>query len=220
MQLIIDEIEHHHIEVDEKLPSEREFCSKYDLSRSTVRQAFLELEQDGYIYKIHGKGTFVSPKKLNQELLKFYSFTSEMKKLGKVPTSRVLSFDTVVCDWSLAQKLRTRAGTEVYRFQRLRLADDKPVMIETSYIPRDRFAGFTREMLEDHPMYDIFSHVLSVEKELFTGQAHPVHYRCWSGRQGHRHFLMNRGGAAASPFLLGGYFNGRYHTHGAWMGRC
>ena len=163
MQFIIDEIEHHHIEVDEKLPSEREFCSKYDLSRSTVRQAFLELEQDGYIYKIHGKGTFVSPKKFNQELLKFYSFTSEMKKIGKVPSSRVLSFDTVACDWSLAQKLHTTAGTEVYRFQRLRLADDKPVMIETSYIPKARFAGFTGEMLEQHAMYDIFAHDYGVE---------------------------------------------------------
>ena len=75
----------------------------------------------------------------------------------------MLSFDTVACDWSLAQKLHTTAGTEVYRFQRLRLADDKPVMIETSYIPKARFAGFTGEMLEQHAMYDIFAHDYGVE---------------------------------------------------------
>lgn len=163
MEQIIAAIESHRLEVDEKLPSERELCDNYGLSRSTVRQAFLELEQQGYIYKIHGKGTFVSPKKFNQELLKFYSFTSEMKKIGKVPSSRVLSFEEIVCDKCLAQKLRTEEGKMAYCFQRLRLADDKPVMIEISHVPVERFAGLTREMLEQNAMYDIFSHKYGVE---------------------------------------------------------
>ena len=162
MQVIIAEIDTC-LEVDAKLPSEREFCTKYGLSRSTVRQAFLELEQEGYIYKIHGKGTFVSPKKLNQELLKFYSFTTEMKKLGKKPESKVLSFDRIVCDWNLAQKMKLEPGTEVYRFLRLRLADQKPVMLETSYVPQKRFEGLSREMLEESAMYDLFSHTYGVE---------------------------------------------------------
>lgn len=51
MQYFIKAIEDHHFEIDEKLPSERECCERYELSRSTVRQAFLELEQEGYIYK-------------------------------------------------------------------------------------------------------------------------------------------------------------------------
>lgn len=162
MQVIIEEI-NNRLEADAKLPSERDFCNKYGLSRSTVRQAFLELEQEGYIYKIHGKGTFVSPKKLNQELLKFYSFTTEMKKMGKTPTSKVLTFDCVQCDWNLAQKMKVEIGSEAYRFLRLRLADDKPVMLETSYVPKGRFAGLTREMLEKSAMYDLFNRIYGVE---------------------------------------------------------
>ena len=45
---------------DEKMLSEREICLKYDVSRTTVRAALNELEEMGYIFKRHGKGTFVS----------------------------------------------------------------------------------------------------------------------------------------------------------------
>ncbi len=161
MQLIVSEIDNN-MEVDEKLPSERDFCSKYGLSRSTVRQAFLELEQEGYIYKAHGKGTFVSPKKLQQELLKLYSFTTEMKKIGKNPSSRVLNFTCIACDRNLARKMKREEGSEVYSFLRLRLADDKPVMVETSYVPKERFAGLSQERLEQNAMYDLFTHIYGV----------------------------------------------------------
>lgn len=162
MKIIIYEIEHN-MQVDEKLPSERDFCNKYNLSRSTVRQAFLELEQNNYIYRIHGKGTFVSPKKLNQELLKFYSFTTEMKKVGKVPTTQVLSFECVECNEKLAKKMKLEEGTKLYSFMRLRLADNNPVMLEISYIPQSRFKGLTRKALEENAMYDLFTQVYGVE---------------------------------------------------------
>lgn len=163
MQYFIKAIEDHHFEIDEKLPSERECCDKYQLSRSTVRQAFLGLEQEGYIYKVHGKGMFVSPKKINQELLKFYSFTSEMKKIGKTPSSKLLRFEVIGCDMTIAHKLGLAVGEQVYRFQRLRLADNEPVMAEVSYVPQARFAGLTREMLEHNAMYDVFSHTYDVD---------------------------------------------------------
>lgn len=156
MKVIISDIENNFLR-DEQLPSEREICEKYNLSRSTVRQAFLELEREGYIYKIHGKGTFVSPKKFNQDLLKFYSFTNEMKKIGKSPMSQVLDFALVKCDKKLAQKMRLSLGAKVYRFSRLRLADGEPMLYETSYVPGSRFEGLTKEDLSQNAMYDIFA---------------------------------------------------------------
>lgn len=162
MEIIMKEIETK-LKVDDQLPSEREFCERYDLSRSTVRQAFLELEKEGYIYKIHGKGTFVSPKKLNQDLIKFYSFTDEMKKIGKTPTSKVLEFETIHCDKKLAQKMRLGAGCKVYRFVRLRLADGRPTLLETSYVPCARFPALTGELLQEQSMYDIFARRFHVD---------------------------------------------------------
>ncbi len=80
MDIIIEMIEEGNLQEDDRLPSERELCETYDVSRSTVRQAIQELEKEGYIYRLHGKGTFVSPERFKQDLLEFYSFTEEMKK--------------------------------------------------------------------------------------------------------------------------------------------
>lgn len=162
MEIIIKDIEKN-LKMDDQLLSERDFCNRYDLSRSTVRQAFQELEREGYIYKIHGKGTFVSPKKMNQDLLKFYSFTNEMKRIGKEPSSKVLDFEIICCDKTLAQKMKVNIGCKIYRFVRLRLADGQPIMFETSHIPCKRFPGLASEVFNQFGMYDIFARFYQVE---------------------------------------------------------
>src|SRR5690625_5973380 len=108
MDTLIKEMDQGVYKEHEKLPSEREFCDLYQLSRITVRQALQELELEGYIYKLHGKGTFVAPKSYNQNLVKLYSFTEEMKKLGKTQseehTSELQSRGHLVCRLLLEKK--------------------------------------------------------------------------------------------------------------------
>ena len=140
----------------EKLPSEREFCEIYGLSRITVRQALQELTLEGYIYKLHGKGTFVAPKTFNQHLVKLYSFTEEMKRVGKVPTTKVLEFNEIVADERLATKMNLAPLDEVFQVIRLRLANDEPLMYETSYLPKKNFPQLTEQDFVERPMYDIF----------------------------------------------------------------
>src|SRR5690554_3470225 len=112
---IIQKIEQGDYSENEKLPSERELCDIYNLSRITVRNALQELEQEEYIYKLHGKGTFVTPKSYKQKLVKVYSFTEEMKKLGKVPQTKVLSFDIIPVDQRLSRKMNLALDKKVYR---------------------------------------------------------------------------------------------------------
>lgn len=156
MDIIIAQIDDGEYIEHDKLPSEREFCEIYDISRATVRQTIQELEKSGYIYKLHGKGTFVSAKKMEQNLLKFYSFTEEMKKLGKKPSSKVLDFEIININEGIASKMNMKKDDQVYKFTRLRLADENPIMIETSYIPANKFKGITKLDLDNKAMYDIF----------------------------------------------------------------
>jgi len=154
MNILIEMIENN-LEENQQILSEREICEIYNVSRTTVRQSMDELEKEGYIYKVHGKGTFVSPKRMNQDLISFYSFTEEMKKLGKFPSSEVTGFEIVQADEKISVIFKVGIGDLLYRISRIRKADGLPMMYETTYLPFDRFKGITKEQLQENPMYDI-----------------------------------------------------------------
>lgn len=154
MNILIDMIENT-LEENEQILSEREICEIYDVSRTTVRQAMDELEKEGYIYKVHGKGTFVSPKRMNQDLVSFYSFTEEMKKIGKQPSSEVTGFEIVQAGEKVSSIFKIESEDLLYKISRIRKADGIHMLYETTYLPFNRFKGITREQLEEKPMYDV-----------------------------------------------------------------
>ncbi|MGY3702845.1 GntR family transcriptional regulator [Vagococcus martis] len=139
------------------LPSERELAEIHGVSRTTVRLALQELENLGFIYKKHGKGTFVSG--VSNSILNLtgaYSFTEQMKSLGKEPSTKILEFLVVESNNYLSEQLGVHKGSQLIKMKRLRLADGEPMMLERTYLPYKRFEGLTSEMLEDKPMYDVF----------------------------------------------------------------
>lgn len=161
--IIVNKIHSGTYNEDDKLPSERELCEKYDISRATVRRAMVELEKNDYIYKKQGKGVFISSKAFEQDLLSFYSFSEEMKKIGKTPSSIVIDFEVEKSDAKISEILELDIDTEVYKFTRLRLADGEPMMLETTYLPTDRFEALSRELLSNNAMYDVFTDKYNVE---------------------------------------------------------
>lgn len=146
------------LEPNTKLESERELSNRYGLSRTTVRLALQELEKMGYIYRRHGKGTYVSDlSKKAKNITSAYSFTEQMKALGKQPKTVILEFETIEANKYFASKLQVSIGEPLYKMKRLRLADDEPMMLERTYLPVKKFWNLSQKLLETKPLYDLFS---------------------------------------------------------------
>jgi len=88
-------IENGELSPGDALPPEREYAEKYQISRMTVRQAFTQLVNEGYLYRLQGKGTFVAERKIEQPLQGLTSFTEDMKARGFTPGNKLIKFEII-----------------------------------------------------------------------------------------------------------------------------
>lgn len=118
---------------DDALPPERELAAQFEVSRITIRKAIAGLVNEGVLDTHHGSGTFVRSK-VEKNFAQLTSFTDEMASRGMKASSVWLdrSAGTVSAEESFS--LRASPGTPVYRFSRIRLADDTPMSIEHTTI--------------------------------------------------------------------------------------
>lgn len=124
------------LQPDQRLPSEREMCERFHVSRMTVRQALLALARDGLIYSRVGKGTFVCAPKIDQQLRNLTGFSQDMQRRGSRATSQVLEAKVERASEPIAQALRIPANSDVILLARVRLADNSPLAIETVHLPK------------------------------------------------------------------------------------
>ncbi len=119
-----------------RMPSENELGVYFKVSRITVRQALSDLQREGLIFKIHGKGTFVSRPKAFQNVSTLQGLAESLSQLGHEVINRLLSFRFTTADAQIAQRLRLAAGSEVAEIKRVRLVNREPVSLEITYVPR------------------------------------------------------------------------------------
>ena len=162
MNTLLKQIHNGTFNQEDQLPSERELCAIYGVSRSTVRQAIQEMENDGYVNIHKGKGTFVASNRLNQEMSGLYSFTEYMKKLGKTISTKLISFTQEKCDERIAQKMQCAVGVDLIRFTRVRYVDLEPVIIVTTNLLQERFPDFKEESLSANSLYTMMSESYNV----------------------------------------------------------
>lgn len=139
---------------DQTLPSERELCQRYGTSRMTVRHAVTELETLGSVYRVQGKGTFVSQSKLVQPLMQVSGFTEDMAKRGKKASSQILFAGEKKADAAIARGLRIAPGEPYILIRRLRFADGVPMAIENSALNAALCAGVLDVDLRTHSLYE------------------------------------------------------------------
>ncbi|WP_312476252.1 GntR family transcriptional regulator [Neobacillus sp.] len=131
----------------DSLPAEREYAEKYQISRMTVRQAFTQLVNEGYLHRLQGKGTFVAERKIEQPLQGLTSFTEDMKARGLTPGSQLIHFEIIPATTQIAGQLSIPEYGPVYEIKRIRLADGVPMALETNYISANLVKGLTEQIV-------------------------------------------------------------------------
>ncbi|MBE7556198.1 MAG: GntR family transcriptional regulator [Anaerolineales bacterium] len=133
LRLLIDE----NLAAGDQIPSENELVQRYRVSRNTVRLAIESLIKEGVVYRIQGKGTFVSPQHMRYDLQRLVSFTEDMRRRGLKPDTRLLGFTRKPPPFHVANRLGLPPESESYEIRRLRLADGEPMAVSTAYMPCD-----------------------------------------------------------------------------------
>ena len=144
---------------EDQIPSEREFMEKYDVSRSTVREAINALVREGVLIKKHGKGTYISIKPLHSWLGHLSSTTEVIRGLGMEPGARLLEFHKIVTP----EHVREFTGFgEAFFLKRIRLANDIPIGLEQQYYPiyiGEQLADYN---LDEITLYDVIQRDLGI----------------------------------------------------------
>lgn len=182
VDILTEKIDHEYRPGD-LMPSERELSERYGLSRTTVRLALQELERLGLVVRQHGRGTFVADRSAQTtNLMHSYSFTDQMREMGRSPETTILEFCEFETDKNLAEHMGTRIGDRLFKLKRLRSADGMPMMVERTYLPVRKFLSLKRPMLEHKALYELIEQdfrqkIRVAEEEFFASIARPADAR-------------------------------------------
>jgi len=118
-----------------RMPSENDLGQSFGVSRITVRQALGDLQKEGLIFKIHGKGTFVAKPKAFQNVSTLQGLAESVTQMGYEVLNRVRSFKQVPASARVAERLALPEGSLVTEIKRVRLINREPVSLEITYLP-------------------------------------------------------------------------------------
>lgn len=139
---------------DDPLPSDAMLCEEFGVSRMTARNAVQRLTQEGLVYRVPGRGTFVAEPPVHRQAGSLLSFTEEMRRRGRTPSSRLLERVVREPRPAEASRLQLDPGEEVIAVRRLRVADDEPLAIEEAVFPATVAPLIERADLEHRSLHD------------------------------------------------------------------
>ena len=122
--------------VHSKLPSENELSQANGVSRITVRQALADLQREGLITRLQGKGAFVSHPRTSQSLQRLEGLGEALSPQGQAVHSQRLSMKSLRAPATVAKQLQLPARSEVYQLMTLRYVNLSPVSVNCSYYPK------------------------------------------------------------------------------------
>jgi GntR family transcriptional regulator len=137
---VATEIRNGGLKPGDRVGSESELERIHGVSRITVRQAINALVQEGSLYRVPGKGTYVATRKVDP-LAAFTSFSENMRTQGLIPSYRLLAAELADPSAEIRQELRLGEKERAFLIERLLLADDEPLGLQTGFYPQRYFGS-------------------------------------------------------------------------------
>lgn len=152
--LLRKEIAEEDLQPGDRIPGDHQLCERFGVSRTVVRQALTELEYEGVIERVRGRGTFVAAPKEPQGLVQsLRGLHQDVALHGKRLRSDVRRMERVPADGAIATDFGIEPGTELLQIERLRHIDDVPWVLTVTYLPVDLVTGLTRGDLQTGSLY-------------------------------------------------------------------
>lgn len=143
------------------LPSQRQLSEVFGVTLMTLRQALALLTEDGLVSTEHGRGTFVAHRPYRLPLGPLGSFAEEMRRSGRRLRTEVLDFARTRAPAAVVERLSLR--TELaFRLVRLRHIDDRPLLLQTSYLPLSLGRRIAVDQLTDRSLYTVLDEDLEL----------------------------------------------------------
>lgn len=160
-ELILSEIREGNYKSGDMIPTEKEISEAFRISRTTVRQAITELVQEGWLYRVKSKGTFVAHPKISQNFIrKIESFNDQMYRIGKIPSTEVLELRTMKgseAGEAVLHALGLEVRDSVILLFRKRMADGEPIVTARTYLPYEECSFLLSHSLVEEQLYSILS---------------------------------------------------------------
>ncbi len=150
------------------LAPESALVAKFKVSRVTARKALDLLVDDGLIVRRQGKGTFVAPPKIRQDLHTLRGFAEVMAERGRAQVMQVVEFGIVRADTRVARALGVAVGDGVLRINRRHLLSDDPIAFAIIYIPAALGSSFAFDEVSTTPIYTLLAQKAHIEVKRAT----------------------------------------------------
>jgi len=140
-----------------KLPSEAELGDQFGISRIVVREALADLVRNNLIYKIKGRGAFVSARERDEDFVStVLGFSDEMERKGRSVRTQILTQELRAPTEQEAASLGlTEPDAQVVALKRLRSVDGELRLLVETVVPADLAPGLHRTRLDDRSLYDV-----------------------------------------------------------------
>lgn len=158
------------LKANTRIPSERDLCEMWGVSRSTLRSAVDTLVEWGILYRVQGSGVYVAAPKIDRNLVGVTSLNDDIRQKGIHISTKIIHADVIEATKQISKKLKIPLGKKVYEYVRVRSVDFISCILETLYLDCESFPDFNQYYTERASIDYLFRNVY--HKKQTSGEEH------------------------------------------------